>query len=541
MSKLAKVYDPLGLVSPVTLEGKQIYRDVCDTKTSWDVNLDGKLLERWVKWERSLPLEQTVPRSIVNHQEEVTEIGIQGVGAAVYAVVRQPSGTTQQLVTAKSRLAKRSLTVPRLELVGVHMATNLAVNVRNALPNVPVPSTHAWIDSMVALHWICGNGMYKQFVANRVANIQAHTEVQWRYVPTYDNPADIASRGGTVSSSELWWTGPEWLQDPSQWPDNPVLQTSPEAEAEAKVIREVLCVSKSEPASDEFDDILGRTSFRRTLRICAWMNRFIYNCRYQDKRVRPLATEEVEAAKEWWIKRVQLRDSLQTHYPQTSARLGLERTEHDMVCKGRIQGSYPIYLPHDAVFTKKLIQRVHCETLHGGVGITMAALRECYWVPRLRCLVKKVRSDCWGCKRFRVRAATVPVPGLVPKDRTNPGTAFEVVGIDFAGPVKYKKTAKTEGKAYLAIFACSLSRAIHLELLQNLEMPTFLVSLKKYIACCGRPRVIYSDNGGTFVKVSAWLKQIHKDERTCGLVEEYEITWKFNLSHAHGRAANLKG
>jgi hypothetical protein len=124
------------------------------------VNLDGKLLERWLKWERSLPLEQTVPRSIVNHQEEVTEIelhtfgdaSIQGVGAAVYAVVRQPSGTTQQLVTAKSRLAKRSLTVPRLELAGAHMATNLAVNVRNALPKVPVPSIHAWIDSMVALH-----------------------------------------------------------------------------------------------------------------------------------------------------------------------------------------------------------------------------------------------------------------------------------------------------------------------------------------------------------------------------------------------------
>ena len=126
LSKLAKVYDPLGLVSPVTLEGKQIYRDVCDAKTSWDVNLDGKLLERWVKWERSLPLEQTVPRSIVNHQEEVTEIelhtfgdaSIQGVGAAVYAVVRQPSGTTQQLVTAKSRLAKRSLTVPIKVRVG---------------------------------------------------------------------------------------------------------------------------------------------------------------------------------------------------------------------------------------------------------------------------------------------------------------------------------------------------------------------------------------------------------------------------------------
>jgi hypothetical protein len=68
--------------------------------------------------------------------------------------------------------------------------------------------------------------------------------------------------------------------------------------------------------------------------------------------------------------------------------------------------------------------------------------------------------------------------------------------------LKYKKSAKTEGKAYLAIFACSLSRAIHLELLKNLETPTFLVSLKKYIARRGRPRVIYSDNGGTFVKAN---------------------------------------
>ena len=67
LSKVAKVYDPLGLVSPLTLEGKQIYRDVCDPKTPWDTNLDDKLMERWESWERSLHLEQTVPRSIVGH------------------------------------------------------------------------------------------------------------------------------------------------------------------------------------------------------------------------------------------------------------------------------------------------------------------------------------------------------------------------------------------------------------------------------------------------------------------------------------------
>ena len=83
----------------------------------------------------------------MSHQEEVTAIelhtfgdaSIEGVGAAVYAVVKQPSGTTQQLVTAKSRLAKRSLTLPRLELLAAHMAANLAVNVSNALPKDQSP------------------------------------------------------------------------------------------------------------------------------------------------------------------------------------------------------------------------------------------------------------------------------------------------------------------------------------------------------------------------------------------------------------------
>ena len=49
LSKLAKVYDPLGLVSPVTLEGKVIFRDVCDQKQAWDTKLAGPLLCRWQK------------------------------------------------------------------------------------------------------------------------------------------------------------------------------------------------------------------------------------------------------------------------------------------------------------------------------------------------------------------------------------------------------------------------------------------------------------------------------------------------------------
>jgi len=40
-----------------------------------------------------------------------------GTAAAVYAVVNQVSGVNQALLAAKSHLAKKGLTIPRLELV----------------------------------------------------------------------------------------------------------------------------------------------------------------------------------------------------------------------------------------------------------------------------------------------------------------------------------------------------------------------------------------------------------------------------------------
>ena len=103
-------------------------------------------------------------------------------------------------MVAKSRLAKQGLTIPRLELIAAHMATNLLINVRNALDNLPSPKVFGWLDSTVALHWIKGNGQYKQFVANRVAKIQLYKEIEWRYVPTDENPADLLSRGALVHS-----------------------------------------------------------------------------------------------------------------------------------------------------------------------------------------------------------------------------------------------------------------------------------------------------------------------------------------------------
>ena len=110
------------------------------------------------------------------------------MSAAVYAVTHQATGLSQGLVTAKSRLAKKGLTIPRLELVSGHMAADLVDNVKEALQGFPVEDIHCWLDSSVALHWIKGGGDYKQFVSNRVRKVQGKKYIQWRHMSTKENP-----------------------------------------------------------------------------------------------------------------------------------------------------------------------------------------------------------------------------------------------------------------------------------------------------------------------------------------------------------------
>ena len=121
---------------------------------------------------------------------------------------------------------------------------------------------------------------------------------------------------------------------------------------------------------------------------------------------------------------------------------------------------------------------------------------------------------------------------MLPLERTEGSTPFEIVGVDFAGPIKYRKSSRIEGKGYLVLYTCSLTRALYLEALPNLETTTFLASLKRFIARRGRPLKIFSDNGKTFVGAANLLKGIQKDEQVQGYLASEKIIWRFNLSRA---------
>ena len=541
LGKVARIYDPLGLVAPMTLTGKLLYRDACNAKLAWDAKLPNELLQRLIKWEKELPTSAMTKRSLPLHQEEILEIHLhsfgdasgKGVAAVVYAVVFQPEGVSQGLVAAKSRLAKQGLTIPRLELVSGHMAVNLITNVKIALKGFNVTRQLCWLDSSVALHWIRGNGSYRQFVANRVEKIQEHTAVEWRHVNTEENPADLASRGGSVGDKDSWWNGPTWLKDMEEWPPEIATSTSPESKVEEKILREVFKLTQAE--RDHFDVLADKFQFWKLVRVCAWVKRFINNTRKSKKKrvLGLLGADEIEVQVKFWIKRAQGSSKFSENFERDQLQLNLQpNNEGILECRGRIQGQYPIYLPDSHPFTVKIVTEAHQRTLHGGMGATMACVRESYWVPRLRRLTKKIIKTCNGCYRFQAKAYAAPPPGRLPTDRTEGSEAFEVVGLDFAGPIKYRRSKSQEGKAYIVVYACSLTRALYLEVLTSMETVEFLQSLKRFIARRGRPRKIYSDNGRTFVAAAKWLRAVMKDERVSNLLVTEGIQWQFNLSRA---------
>ena len=108
------------------------------------------------------------------------------------------------------------------------------------------------------------------------------------------------------------------------------------------------------------------------------------------------------------------------------------------------------------------------------MSLTEAKIRKKYWVPRLQCLAKRVVKACNRCKRFHTTAFAAPLPGQLPRDSTEGENAFQVVGVDLAGPLKYRKGRNQEGKAYIALYASSLMGGVHLELLSSLETGEFL-------------------------------------------------------------------
>ncbi|XP_015437070.1 PREDICTED: uncharacterized protein LOC107192357 [Dufourea novaeangliae] len=127
--------------------------------------------------------------------------------------------------------------------------------------------------------------------------------------------------------------------------------------------------------------------------------------------------------------------------------------------------------------------------------------------------------------------------GNLPKNRVTLNRPFLITGIDHCGPlyIKEKRVRNTKTvKAYVAVFVCFSTKAVHLELVGDLTTDSFLASLKRFFARRGKSSDIYSDNAKTFVGANRELREIHnsfeiaiKDSSIQQYARNNNIPWHF--------------
>ena len=536
---LARVYDPLGLLTPFTVLAKCLFQELWELKLDWDEPLPGAAAElfcRWLEGCRQLhdvkvsrcftALSATDWSSLTGAELHVfADASPKAYGSCVYLRFRQPDGSyCVSFVMSKGRVAplKQRLTLPRLELMACLTAAELVKLVCEAL-HLPEETPYVcWSDSMIALGWLRGRPeRWNVFVRNRVSQIQELTCADnWRHCRSEDNPADLLTRGvfaEQLVTSALWFGGPAWLSQPDMPHVTDDDVTSPDSLPEAAdAAADAGALTVVSVAADEGRDLFQverHGTLSKATRVVGWVLRFVHNAKHRSQRRNgELTTEELTAARVQLFRAAQV-DSFSTErqllrrenpIPASSPlhRLTPFLDGDDLLrVRGRLQMSdlcyeerHPVILPRGHL-AELLVREQHVVMRHCGVSTLITAVRSSLWIVGLRTIARRVVRGCVSCRRHDSQACCEPAPPL-PRDRVTEARVFEVCALDFAGPLFAVDCPKQ--KLYICLFTCSVTRAVHLELTESMNVDDFLLAFQRFAARRGVPSVVYCDNFRTF-------------------------------------------
>lgn len=558
LSEVARIYDPLGFLCPLTFIPKLLVQRLWVLSVGWDDVPPDDIVRHWNLYVAELPLIERIriPRCIstTGSMESYQLHGFAdsseaGYGAVVYLRTLNSDGHIGvSFLCAKSRVAPiKRVSLPRLELCAAVLLADLLKFVKEVyVPLLPLSDTFAWSDSTVTLSWIRGHSSrWKTFVANRVSHIQETVpETHWNHVRSNENPADIASRGMCPSDllqSELWWAGPSWLRQPSSsWPSNSGLEVN-----ETDMLAEERCFSLVVNDEPNFiDSLLERfSSIRKVQRIIGYCLRFIRNANKKQTRVPGtfLGRAELHGALMTITKRIQFlnfQDEIRklengVPLPKPWRKLNPFLDDQGVVrVGGRLSRSglefshkHPALLPRHSRFTYMIIEAIHKENCHPGLGTTQYLLMQLFWVFSSKRAIRHCLSKCVSCYKTNPKLLE-PFMSDLPASRVNQVKPFSIVGVDYAGPFQIKlgkhRGAKI-GKAYLCLFVCFSTKAVHLEVVSELSSEAFIAALRRFVGRRGRVNVIHSDCGTNFIGAQKILN-LYMNSAS----ESQNIEFKFN-------------
>ncbi|KAK9885651.1 hypothetical protein WA026_012415 [Henosepilachna vigintioctopunctata] len=538
LSQIARVYDPLGFICPLSFYAKVLIQRLWIAGSDWDDPAPEEISCQWKRFLEELPniSNLSIPRVITSPSQRDCQLhafcdaSSAGYATVIYLRITDDQDVTQvKFVMAKSKVAPvKSLSIPRLELCGAVLLSNLVEFVIHSFQNVMnITTIQAWSDSQVALSWIRSfPNRFKPFVSNRVAHIQERISPdRWRYVPSSHNPADLPSRGclpEELLRATLWWAGPSWLSSPpDHWPaysqpkvmdnDSTIILN---ASSEEKV---VTLVHTSSPHVLEI--LLTRLSqLRKIQRTLAYCRRFDHNCRFSlDKHTGPLSDLELDESLTILVRYTQF-NFFETEIsllkggkacPKWLARLSPFLDDRGIIRVGGRLGhttldfpaKHPALLPKRSPLTYLIIRHIHESSCHAGVNATMYLAQQRFWILSARSIIRSTLNKCYRCFRTNPSSYQPPMANL-PPSRVSASKPFSCVGVDYGGPfsIIYRRHRGAKSfKIYLCLFVCFSTKAIHIEIANDLSTEAFLGALRRFVARRGRCSQIHSDRGTNFI------------------------------------------
>ncbi|XP_043475868.1 uncharacterized protein LOC122507308 [Leptopilina heterotoma] len=410
----AKMYDPVGWLSPIIISGKIIMQNLWRKQCSWDESLDNDTVATWIDYVNLLNYinELTIPRWLNLHPDNL-DVQIHGFadaletayGAVLYLRVTLSSHEViTQIITSKTKVAPvKQISIQRLELQGATLLSRLVTSVcqYEVFSNIPI---QCWTDSTIVLSWLNKHpSHWHTYVANRISEIQTLLpDHQWRHTSSQSNPADLASRGvqpQELIKSNLWWNGPEWLSlSETHWPPSIVpTQFKTNLESKGHVHLNV------EPIPDIMNNFASRYSSSDTDE----------NIRFSN----PISAKELSNAEIIWYlynqgqqfqseihsikinSQISQKSKLRSLTPfldnQGLLRVGGRLDNSDFA----FEAKHPILFENHFI-VKMLIWEAHEKTIHGGLRDTLSYLRQTYWIIHPRPLIKSILHKCVTCVKL---------------------------------------------------------------------------------------------------------------------------------------------
>lgn len=536
LSTVARLWDILGLAAPVILYAKLLIKDLWEIKLNWDECPPQKIIDKWTRFKGELPLltSLSIPRYLgVLDGCETTLLAFadaseKAYGGVIYLRVRTANEVKINIICAKSRVAPlKSVSLARLELCAALLLSKLVKTVLDTYrARCSIDRVMAFSDSTVALHWIHSSPhRWKTFVANRVTKIQKNLDANiFFHIAGKDNPADCISRGLTPSqlvAHPLWLKGPPWAsRDIAEWPIQSFNPNHNSDVPEAKIVV-LAAVESVKPLLYILAQKISQ--WPKLLRIVTYVLRFA-----KKLRTRGIPTskdlDEAEIAIIRSLQSVHFSDIIENITSSKVSRFSIQKLRPLLIdgilrVGGRLENAnisfdhkHPILLPKKDHIVDIIVDNMHRVNCHTGPSLLLSLTRQRYWILSGRNVVRSRVHACNVCFRARPRSCSPPIMADLPKCRFQVSKPFAHTGLDYCGPLNITLTRKRgirSQKAYVCVFICLSTRAVHVEVAPDLSTDSFLNALKRFLSRRGSVEKIYSDHGTNFIGARAYLDELH--------------------------------